>query len=78
MATIKCNLSTLMGAKRIKIKDLHESTGLARDTISGLYNEKAKGVTFEVLAKLCTALNCQPGDLLEYVPNLDSPLQNNS
>ncbi|MHB1652002.1 MAG: helix-turn-helix domain-containing protein [Desulfitobacteriaceae bacterium] len=32
-----------------------------------LYHEKAKGISWEVLAKLCTAINCQPGDLLEHV-----------
>jgi len=69
MPSVKCNLSTLMGAKRLKITDLHQKTGMARDTISSLYNEKAKGITFDVLTKLCTALDCQTGDLLEYIPD---------
>ena len=69
LASIKCNLSTLMGTKRLKITDMHEKTGMARDTISSLYNEKGKGITFEVLTKLCTALDCQTGDLLEYIPD---------
>ncbi|TEB05864.1 hypothetical protein Psch_02906 [Pelotomaculum schinkii] len=64
---IKCNLSTIMGSRRLKIVDLHNLTGIARDTISSLYNEKAKGITFEVMAKLCAALDCQPGDLFEYI-----------
>lgn len=64
---IKCRLSTIMGTKRLKIVEVHSMTGVARDTISALYNEKAKGITFEVLAKLCAALDCQPGDLFEYV-----------
>ena len=67
MPSIKCNLSTLMGTKRLKITDMHEKTGMARDTISSLYNEKAKGITFDVLTKLCTALDCTTGDLLEYI-----------
>lgn len=65
MHKIKCHLSTIMGAKRLRIADIHERSGVARDTISALYHEKAKGVTFEVLCKLCAALECQPGDLLE-------------
>jgi putative transcriptional regulator len=69
MPFIKCNLSTLMGTRRLKITDMHEKTGMARDTISSLYNEKAKGITFDVLTKLCSTLNCQPGDLLEFVPD---------
>jgi putative transcriptional regulator len=64
---IKCRLSTIMGSKRLKIVELHNLTGIARDTISSLYNEKAKGITFEVMAKLCAALDCQPGDLFEYI-----------
>ncbi|MDA8442363.1 MAG: helix-turn-helix transcriptional regulator, partial [Peptococcaceae bacterium] len=64
-------LSTLMGAKRLKIIDLHKTAGIARDTISSLYNEKAKGITYDVLCKLCAALNCQPGDMLEYIPGED-------
>lgn len=66
---IKCRLSTIMGSKRLKIVELHNKTSISRDTISALYNEKAKGVTFEVLAKLCAALDCQPGDLFEYMPD---------
>ena len=72
LPSIKCNLSTLMGTKRLKITDMHEKTGMARDTISSLYNEKAKGITFDVLTKLCTALDCQPGDLLEYKKDIAS------
>jgi len=69
MPEIRCRLSTIMGAKRLKIVDIHDKTGIARDTISALYHEKAKGVTFEVVGKLCAALNCQPGDLFEYIPD---------
>jgi len=69
MSEIKCRLSALMGAKRLKIVDLHDISGIARDTISSLYHEKGKGITFDVLAKLCAALNCQPGDLFEYIPD---------
>lgn len=55
---VHCNLSTLMGSRRYSIEDLHKKTGLARKTISNLYNDKATRIDFETLAKLCAALNC--------------------
>ncbi len=64
---IKCNLSKLMGIHRMTIQDIHEKTGLNRNTISNLYHEKVSRVDYETLEKLCIALNCQPGDLLEYI-----------
>lgn len=64
---IKCNLSTLMGKNRLTIKDVHEKTGLSRNTISSIYHEKAKGMEFETINKLCELFNCTVGDLLEYV-----------
>jgi putative transcriptional regulator len=62
---IKCNLSRIMGEKRITIKEVHEKTGLSRNTISAIYNEKAKMIDLDTLEKLCRFLNCQVGDLLE-------------
>ena len=76
MLDIKCNLSRIMGEQRLKISDIHERSGVARDTISSLYHENAKGVTFTVLAKICAALNCQPGDLLEYIPDKEEATTN--
>ncbi|WP_418626771.1 helix-turn-helix domain-containing protein [Anaerosinus sp.] len=66
---IKLNLSRIMGEKRIKITELATLAGISKTTVMALYHEKAKGVTFDVLAKLCAALNCQPADIMEYVPD---------
>ncbi len=66
---IKCYLSRIMGEKRINISELSKDAGVARNTITTLYHENGKGITWEVLEKLCAALNCQPGDLLEYIPD---------
>lgn len=65
---IKCNLSRILGERRINMSDLSKTAGIARNTVSALYYEEGKGITWDVLDKLCTALNCQPGDLVEYVP----------
>lgn len=65
--TIKCNLSRILGERRIKMIELARQAGVAENTVRYLYHEEAKGVTFEVMDKLCTALACQPGDLFEKV-----------
>ena len=62
---IKCYLSRMLGEKRITIREVHEKTGLSRNTISNLYNEKSKMVDFDTLEKICRFLDCQVGDLLE-------------
>jgi len=65
---IKSNLSRILGERRIKMTELADQAGIAKNTVLALYHEKAKGVTFEVMEKICAALNCQPGDLFEYIP----------
>jgi putative transcriptional regulator len=44
-------------------------TGIGKTTLLRLYHDRAEGIRFDVLARLCKALNCQPGDLLVYVPD---------
>ncbi|OGI29294.1 MAG: Cro/Cl family transcriptional regulator [Candidatus Melainabacteria bacterium RIFOXYA12_FULL_32_12] len=66
---IKSHLSKIMGEKRITIKEVHEKTGLSRNTISNLYNEKTKMIDFDTLDKLCEFLNCSVCDLLEHIKN---------
>ena len=61
---VKCNLSTLMGKNRYTIKDVHEKTGLARGTISNLYNDKATRIDFETIRRLCALFNCDIDALL--------------
>ena len=60
-----CMLSTLMGKKRFSIQDVHEQTGLSRNTISNLYNDKASRVDYETVLKLCKLFDCSIGDLFE-------------
>ncbi len=61
---IKSNLSTLMGARRYSIKDVHEKTGLSRTTISSLYNDRATRIDFDTIGKLCELFDCDVGSLL--------------
>jgi len=66
---IKINLSRVLGERRIKITEFAEKACIAKNTVMALYHEKGKGVTWDVLEKICIALNCQPGDLIEYIPS---------
>ncbi|MCL6615200.1 MAG: helix-turn-helix transcriptional regulator [Firmicutes bacterium] len=64
---IRCNLSRILGERRIKMADLAKKAGVNKNTVLSLYHERAKGVTFEVMDKICEALACQPGELFERV-----------
>ena len=57
----------MLGERKQKMSSLAAAAGVTKKTILSLYHEDAKGLTFEVLNKLCAALKCQPGDLLEYI-----------
>ncbi len=61
---VQCNLSTLMGKKRYSIKDIHEKTGLSRNTISNLYNDKATRIDFTTISRLCAVFGCGIEELL--------------
>lgn len=60
---VHCALSTLMGKYRYSIQDMHVKTGLSRNTISNLYNDRATRVDYDTIDKLCIALNCSISDL---------------
>lgn len=61
---VHCNLSTLMGKNRFSIKDVHEKTGLSRNTISNLYYDRATRIDFATIGKLCAAFECRIDELL--------------
>ncbi|HHY93827.1 MAG TPA: helix-turn-helix transcriptional regulator [Firmicutes bacterium] len=65
---IRSKLSTVLGERRLKMTDVARATGLARNTVLGLYHDRVQKVDYRVLDKLCEYLGCQVGDLLVYVP----------
>lgn len=69
--SIKCNLSTLMGANRYNIQDVADKTGLTRDTISKLYHDNMGRIDSKTLSKLCALFKCSVGDILIYIPDED-------
>jgi putative transcriptional regulator len=68
---IHCKLSTILGEKRLKMSDVVRETKLAKGTVHTLYHDRVQKVDYRVLDKLCSFLNCQPGDLLIFQPNDD-------
>lgn len=63
------NLDVVMARRKIGAGELAEKVGITPANLSILKNNKAKAVRFSTLAALCRALDCQPADLLEYVPD---------
>ncbi len=63
---IVVNLDVMMAKRKISAGDLAEAVGITPANLSILKNNKAKAVRFSTLSKLCEALDCQPGDILEF------------
>ncbi|MHB8385901.1 helix-turn-helix domain-containing protein [Metallibacterium sp.] len=66
---IRCYLSRLMGEHKLKIVDVARATGLHRNTVTLLYQEKATRVDVDAIDRLCRFFKCQVGDLFEFIPN---------
>jgi len=62
---IRCNLSKLMGERKLKLIDVVRDTGINRGTITRLYHEKATRIDFDILEKLCIYFDCEVGELIE-------------
>lgn len=71
---VKCHLSTLMGAKRLKISDVARDTGINRGTITRMYHEETTRIDLEVIESLCAYLGIGIGDLYE-ITNNGNPLK---
>ena len=66
---IQINLDLVMAQKRISAGRLAELIDLTPANLSILKNNRAKAVRFSTLNALCRDLECQPGDILEYIPD---------
>ncbi len=62
------NLDVMMARRKISAGDLAAQIGITPANLSILKNNKAKAVRFSTLEEICKALDCQPGDLLQYIP----------
>jgi putative transcriptional regulator len=66
--SIIINLDVMMARRKIGLTELASKVDITLANLSILKNNKARAVRFSTLEALCKALDCQPGDLLEYVP----------
>lgn len=65
---IVVNLDVMLARRKMRSKELAERIGITEQNVSLLKSGKVKGVRFDTLEKICAALDCQPGELLEYRP----------
>ena len=69
--SIRINLDVMMARRKIGLTELSQEVDVTMANLSILKNNKAKAVRFSTLNAICKVLDCQPGDILEYVPDDD-------
>ena len=60
------NIDVMLAKRKMSVTELTEKVGITMANISVLKNGKAKAIRFSTLEAICKALNCQPGDILEF------------
>jgi len=65
---IVVNLDVMMAKRKISLKKLAQKINVTQANLSILKTGKAKAIRFSTLNEICRALDCQPGDILEYTP----------
>ena len=64
---IVINIDVMLAKRKMSVTELSEQVGITMANISILKNGKAKAIKLSTLNQICKALDCQPGDILEYV-----------
>ena len=70
---IVVNLDVMMARRKMTLSQLSEKVDITLANLSILKNNKAKAVRFSTLEAICASLDCQPGDILEFVPEAEEP-----
>ena len=65
---IVVNIDVMMARRKMSLNELSEKVDITPANLSILKNGKAKAIRFSTLEAICRVLNCQPGDILEYIP----------
>ena len=63
------NIDVMLAKRKMSVTELADKVGITMANLSILKNEKAKAIRFSTLEAICKALDCQPGDILEYRDN---------
>lgn len=71
--SIVINLDVIMAKRKIRSKQLAEAIGITEQNLSILKTGKAKAIRLNTLEAICKALDCQPGDILEYDSTTETP-----
>ncbi|HHW58589.1 MAG TPA: helix-turn-helix transcriptional regulator [Clostridia bacterium] len=66
---IRVNLDVILAKRKMSLSELSEKVGITMANLSILKTGKAKAIRFSTLDAICRVLECQPGDILEYVEN---------
>lgn len=66
---IRIDLDVMLARRKMSLTELSQRVGITLANLSILKNNKAKAVRFSTLEAICAALDCQPGDILVYVPD---------
>ncbi len=69
---IRINLDVMMAKRKIGLSELSAKVDITLANLSVLKNSHAKAIRFSTLEAICEALDCQPGDILEYIPDEES------
>lgn len=72
---IVVNLDVVMAKRKMSLNELSEKVGLTLSNLSILKTGKAKAIRFSTLEAICNILDCQPGDILEYVEDQTTPTE---
>ena len=66
---IEVRLDVMMAKRKVKLNDLAERIGISATNLSLLKNGRVKGIRFATLDAICRELDCETGDILEYLPD---------
>ncbi len=69
--SIIINIDVMLAKRKMSVSQLTEKVGITMANLSILKNGKAKAIRFSTLVAICKALDCQPGDVLEYKNEID-------
>lgn len=75
---VQVHLDRLMVERHMSLQELQEKVGISHANLSKIKNNKINALRFSTLSAICKALDCQPGDLLEYVPDDPNQTQDGS
>ena len=67
------NLDVMLARRKMQLQELAEKVDITIANLSVLKTGKAKAIRFSTLEAICKALNCQPGDILEFVDDVSDP-----